>query len=168
MTTSTRQPPSRDLVTHELVGYLNALKIKTPRNGVKWTADGIRNARRNGQLIAKKLGRDYVFTPEAVEAWIAGGCQTGKAKEAGGGMKQKDVSGVIAAMCIKHQAMKLIEAEMDKYAIMSKEFNNLGAEWRKLAAELFEEFKGVAGANILYELLEHYTPPRQHRQRGNG
>lgn len=66
-----------------LKDHLNALKIKTPRNGVEWTTDGIRNARRNGQLIAKKLGRDYVFTPEAVEAWIQAGCLTGKAKEAG-------------------------------------------------------------------------------------
>lgn len=78
----------------------------------------------------------------------------------------KDVSGVIATMCLKYQTMKLIEAEMDKYAIMSKEFNDLGAEWRKLAAELFQEFNGASGATILYELLERYTPPTDNGQAG--
>lgn len=77
--------PSRDLVANELVGYLNALKKTSPRKRKPFTWDMVRNARRNGQLVGKipEGGRDYVFTPEAVEAWIQAGCRTGKAKEAG-------------------------------------------------------------------------------------
>lgn len=84
MTTTTRQPPSRDLVANELVGYLRAWKLTSWRKGLPITADMIRRARESGQLVAVKFGRDYVFTPEAVEAWIQAGCRTGKRKEGGG------------------------------------------------------------------------------------
>lgn len=73
-------PPARDLFTHELVGFLRALKIQTqPRNysstSKPITAAMIRQAVTHGHLVAKKVGNYNVFTPAAIQQWVNGGCQ---------------------------------------------------------------------------------------------
>lgn len=75
MTTFT---PPRLYTAHELVGWLRALGILTPRNRVAFTESNIINARKFGNLVGVKYGTTYVYTPEAVAEWIAGGCQTGR------------------------------------------------------------------------------------------
>lgn len=82
MTTHT---PPRPMTAHELVGWLYALGILTPRNQVVFTYENLSKARQFGNLRGELRGRDYWYTPEAVSAWIAGGCKTGKAKKGGGG-----------------------------------------------------------------------------------
>ncbi len=78
-------PPSRDLFTHELVGFLRALKIQTkPRyagsKSLPITAAMIRQAVTHGHLIPSKIGNYNVFTPAAIQAWVDGGCKYATAK----------------------------------------------------------------------------------------
>lgn len=70
--------PSRPLVTDELVFYLAALKLVSPRKRKPFTAEMIRHARDNNRLKAVQPGRDYIYMPDDVAEWIAGGCQTGE------------------------------------------------------------------------------------------